>query len=35
MFSDKRILNVLLNGFGVMMVYAGMLGGTMVMVSLV
>ena len=32
MFTDKRVLNVLLNGFGVMMVYAGMLGGAMVMV---
>ena len=32
MFADKRVLNVLLNGFGVMMVYAGMLGGAMVMV---
>ena len=34
MFRDKRVLNVLLNGFGVMMVYAGMMGGAMVMVSL-
>ena len=34
MFTDKRVLNVLLNGFGVMMVYAGMLGGAMVMVSI-
>ena len=34
MFRDKRVLNVLLNGFGVMMVYAGMMGRAMVMVSL-
>lgn len=32
MIRDKRILNVLLNGFGVMMAYAGMLGGAIVMV---
>ena len=30
---DKRVVNVLLNGFGVMMAYAGMLGGAILMVG--
>ena len=32
MIRDRRLLNVLINGFAVMMAYAGMLGGAIVMV---